>query len=137
MAKEHTASSCPKACSLPLWHCEELVASTELVRRCPNLRGRCLSPGPHSGEGQARWPVGYASFNDGSAPLVVCCAGRTKDTNKPHPPEEDKDEASRRKKGNKNQASAQTNFRKRMRRPQKKRESRARRANWGHLKGIP
>ena len=85
MAKKHTASSCPKACSLPLWHCEELVASTKLVRRCPNLRGRCLSPGPHSGEGQARWPVGYASFDDGSAPLVVCCAGRTKDTNNPTP----------------------------------------------------
>ena len=37
---------------------------------CPNGRGRCLSLGPHSGEGQARWPGGTPRTMTGP-PLLV------------------------------------------------------------------
>ena len=67
-----------------------LDASTELVRRCPNLRGRCLSLGPHSGEGQARWPgVSRVRWRVRPASCVKCRP--RKRHNKPHPPKEDKD----------------------------------------------
>ena len=46
--------------------------------RCPNLRARRRSPGAHSPKGRVRQPVGYASYNDGSAPLVVQKAANTK-----------------------------------------------------------
>ena len=39
-------------------------------RPCPNGRGRCLSLGPHSGEGQARWPGGMPRTMTGP-PLLV------------------------------------------------------------------
>ena len=39
-------------------------------RPCPNGRGRCLPLGPHSGEGQARWPGGMPRTMTGP-PLLV------------------------------------------------------------------
>ena len=52
-------------------------------RPCPNGRGRCLSLGPHSGEGQARWPGGTPRSMTGP-PLLVCekTAAKHNDTGK-------------------------------------------------------